>query len=214
MNRLNRNTIFDNNQGLSILEVMIATVIITIILLITVRTFSSAYRALEKARAKSTIESLIYADTENIRNSLFTWKLNTCLYDQGLAYYGLRDGDPLTCDLNNDGVIDLDQFQAGVKISDSPEDISDIGLVCDTNNLAQQAIADLQLDASTTLDLSETTVNLKNTVISKAVAVASGASQDTTRDNNIIQVTYSTNSDAVVSIERVVYFDTPLQAFC
>jgi len=214
MKRSKRNIVFNHDEGLTILEVLVATVIIAIILLIFVRIFSSAYRALEKARAKSVIESLIYADTENIRNALFNWKLNTCLYDQGLTYYGLRDGDPVTCDLDNNGSIEFDQTLNGVKVVDSPEDIADIGLICNTNDLAQQAITDLDLDASPTLDLSETTVNLKNTEVSKTVTVASGASQDATRDNNIIEVTYTTNTGAIVAIERVVYFDTPLQAFC
>ena len=179
------------SDGLSMVELMVAIVILTILALVSLRTFALSSNALKEARARSTVNALIEADQEKIRNILFTWKLNETLYSQGLTYYGNRPDDPVDPAL---------------------------ALNCSSNDLGSQIIADnlTGLETSTTLDLSSSTTSipLDGISIARTIGTASQATQDGEGDNNLIKATYVTTSEGLTPITRVAFFNIPAHAFC
>ena len=90
---------------------------------------------------------------------------------------------------------------------------------CQTNSLANKLLAEkrslspAQLEVSKLLDLSNTTISMRSSTITRTIDVFS---RDVSQigDSNLIDIKYSTNASSLIRIERRAVISIPAQGWC
>ena len=90
---------------------------------------------------------------------------------------------------------------------------------CQTNSLAdkllteKRSLSPAELEASTTLDLSNTTIPLRGSTITRTINTFS---RDVSQlgDSNLIDIQYTTSATSLIRIERRAVLSIPAQGWC
>ena len=90
---------------------------------------------------------------------------------------------------------------------------------CQTNSLAdkllteKRALSPAELEASKTLDLSNTTIKLRGASITRTIDIF-GRNVSRLGDSNLIDIQYATNASSLISIKRRAVISIPAQGWC
>ena len=90
---------------------------------------------------------------------------------------------------------------------------------CQTNNLAnillteKRSLSPAQLEASKLLDLSNTTISMRGSTITRTIEIFSRDAGHI-GDSNLIDIKYRTDASSLISIERRAVISIPAQGWC